>query len=164
LLSFFYLTTKSSLQSAIEKWYADETQHSIIQLSFKQLFDMIMKIIENHPQKDDIKERLKQELTDSIGLCFLGRINRMVNSLMGFVDGIQIGLSVKEEIQMKIELIIKNIMNKKIKKKEAISQMKILFEKVGEEDNITENFKQANLIALEDFDDDDEEEEITTVL
>ena len=163
-MSFFYLTTKSSLQSAIEKWYADETQHSIIQLSFKQLFDMIMKIIENHPQKDDIKERLKQELTDSIGLCFLGRINRMVNSLMGFVDGIQIGLSVKEEIQMKIELIIKNIMNKKIKKKEAISQMKILFEKVGEEDNITENFKQANLIALEDFDDDDEEEEITTVL
>jgi hypothetical protein len=159
----FYDAEKSKkiqLENAIRVWYDDPLKHSIHRLSFKELFDMILTIIENHPQKEDMKERLVMELSDSIGLCFLGRINRMVNSLIGFVDGIFIGLSVKEEVQMKIEIIVNKLIAEKIKKKEAIAEMTELFKDVGEKDNITEDFKRANIDALQDFDDEDDADAI----
>lgn len=150
----------SKLKKSLNRWYNDGNIHSVFQLTFRELFDMIMKIIENHPEKNNIKELMIAELYDAIGLCFLGRINRMINSLAPFVDGIKISISTKEEIQIKIGLIIKKLMDNKIKKKDAFIKMKELFNDVGEKDNITDDFKNSNLEALNDFDDDDEEMEM----
>jgi hypothetical protein len=149
----------SKLKTNLNHWYNDGVRHSVFQLTFKELFDMVMRIIESHPEKNNIKELLITELYDAIGVCFLGRINRMINSLSPFVDGIKISISVKEEVQIKIGIIIKKLMENKIKKKDAIIEMKELFSDVGEKDNITDEFKKANLEALNDFDDDDTIEE-----
>ena len=128
----------------------------------EELFQMIITIIENHPQKKEMKERLKIELTDAIGMCFTGRMNRMVNALVGFVDGIQIGLSVKEELQMRISAIVKKLMDKKIKKKKAKEEMEEMFKEVGENEGVSGNYKTANIMALDDFDDDDDTTTNTT--
>jgi hypothetical protein len=143
-----------SLKMALLQWMEDESRHTVHEFTFKELFTMIMTIVENHEQKENMKERIITELRDSIGLCFTGRINRMVNALVGFVDGIMIGLSEKEEIQMKISIIIKQLMDKKINKETAKEKMTEMFSHVGEKENISDNYKQANLSALDDYDDD----------
>ena len=76
----------------------------------------------------------------------------MINSLSPFIDDIKISISVKEEIQIKIGIIIKKLMNNTIKKKDAILELNELFSGVDEKDNITQSFKDANLEALNDFD------------
>lgn len=141
----------SSLRQNIKRWNNDPTQHSVHRITFKELFGMIMTIIENHLSKDDMKERLITELMESQGLCFTGRINRMVNALVGFMDHIQVGLSVKEETQLKITALIKKLIDKKIKKEKAKEEMMELFSGLGEEDNISDSYKQANLEALDEF-------------
>lgn len=143
------------LEHEIQRWSRDTTTHSVHRLTFMDLFQKIMTIVENHPSKEDMKMRVKTELTDSIGLCFTGRINRLVNALMGFVDGIRVGLSVKEETQLKISAIVKKLMDKKIKKKEAKKEMQELFLGLIEEESITQSYRDANLAALDDFDDDE---------
>jgi hypothetical protein len=151
---------REKLKKQIEKWYSSEETHSVHKCSFKSLFIMIMTIIENHEQKEDVKNRLITELEDSVGLCFTGRINRMVNSLVGFIDNIQVGVSTKEEIQMKISIIIQNLNHKKINKKKAKEEMIEMFSHVSEKDNISNHFKEENLVALDEcFDDDEEEKE-----
>ena len=101
---------------ALLQWLKNINEvHTVHKINFKELFTMIMTIAENHPEKEDIKSRIIMELKDSIGLCFTGRINRLVNALVGFVEGIQVSLSVREEIQMKISMIIKRLTEKKNK-------------------------------------------------
>jgi hypothetical protein len=63
----------------------------------------------NHKEKENLLLRLDQELMDSIGFCFTGCINRLINVLVGFVDGIKVSISYKEEIQMSIQVILKKI-------------------------------------------------------
>lgn len=144
------------LEHEIQKWSRDATTHSVHRLTFMDLFQKIMRIVENHPSKEDMKARIKTELTDSIGLCFTGRINRLVNALVGFVDGIRVGLSVKEETQLNISAIVKKVIDKKTTKKEAKKEMTDLFLSLIEEESITQSYRDANLAALDDFDDDDE--------
>ena len=144
---------KHPLENSINSWCLETQKHSIHILTFYDLFVMIMKIIMNHENKEDLKERLITELTDSKGMCFTGRINRMVNSLVGFIDNIHVSISNKEEIQMRIGAIIKRLIEEKIDKEQAKKEMQALFDNVREDDNITENYKISNLQALEEFDD-----------
>ena len=160
ICNLFKTVNNTKLEANIHLWWNDTSTHSVHKITFSELFTMIMTIIMNHSSKEDMKERLIIELQDSIGLCFTGRINRMVNALVGFMDGIQIGLSVKEETQMRISMIVKRLMDKKIKKEEAKREMEELFEGLGKESNITENYKEANLLALEEFGDDEEDKTI----
>ena len=141
-----------SFKAALIKWIEDKSIHTIHKITFKQLITMIMTIIENHRQKENMKQRLIVELKESVNLCFTGIINRMVNALVGFVDGIYIGLSVKEEIEMKISVLIKQLIDKKINKETVQEQMIEFFSQVGEKDNISDDYKEANLRALDDYD------------
>ena len=48
-------------------------------------------------------------------------------------------------------------MNKKINVNQAKEEMTRIFAEVGEDDGLTDEFKNANLLALDDFDDLDDE-------
>lgn len=93
-----------------------ETKNSSTGYNYKETFELIFTVIcnlifENKFNKDDLLERLQIEINDSVGMCFTGKYNRLVNSLNGILDGVQIGISKNEEIQMEFESIIKK-MNK----------------------------------------------------
>ena len=118
-----YRTNKNKydlLENQLRLWSLDQTVHTVFKLTFKQTFNMIMQIIENHPEKNNIKLLLIEELIDSVGNCFTGRMNRMINSLTLFVEGIKITISVREDVQIKIGVIVKKLIDQKIKKKDAI--------------------------------------------
>lgn len=119
--------TDSRLIKEIMIWNTEDTVHSIHKISFSQLFEKIVRIIIHHEQRVNLTERLKTELTDSIGYCFTGRVNRMVNSLVGIIDGIKVSFSYKEQLLIESQMIIKRLMSKKITFKKAQEEMKEIF-------------------------------------
>lgn len=138
---------------ALLQWMEDTSVHTKHNITFKQLITMIMTIVENHRQKENMKHRLIVELKESVDLCFTGRINRMVNALVGFVEGIYIGLSAKEEIEMKISVLIKQLIDKKTNRETVKEHMVELFSQVGEKENISDDYKEACVKALDDYED-----------
>lgn len=127
VVDFSSLFNDSKLIKEIKIWNTENTVHSIHKISFSQLFEKIVRIIVNHEQKVNLIERLKIELTDSIGYCFTGRVNRMVNSLVGCVEGIKVSFSYKEQILIESQMIIKRLVDKKITFEKAQEEMKEIF-------------------------------------
>ena len=80
-------------------------------VTYKEVMERIWTISENHEHKYEIRTILKDEVLDGLGVCFTGRITRVVNSLCGFIDGIQIGYSVNEQISNGIIAIMRRADN-----------------------------------------------------
>lgn len=126
----------------------DRSIHSNTKITYKKLLERIWQLIKNHEMKNDLIDRLKTEIEDSFGYCFTGRINRLINSLTGFIDDIGITISVKEEVQNEINLVIKKFVEKTVNKEEALKE----FEKIFEGRYLEENYKKSWIEALEDYD------------
>ena len=140
------------LMAEIQKWRQEK--YNVFDLTFGSLFTMVMTIIGGQPEEEtqrNMKQRVLIEMRDSIDKCFMGRFNRLVSSLVGFVEGVSVHLSNKEEIQMKSLLIIKSLKEYSINKEQARQQMLSLLEQFSNEDGITKQIKQGYLSALEDF-------------
>lgn len=73
-------------------------QHTILLLTFAELFGIVWQVIQNHPDGSSIKEVLNQEMTDSICKCFTGRMNRLVNVLNGFDPRVVINITDSDAI------------------------------------------------------------------
>ena len=54
-----------------------------------------------------VKQRMNEEMTDALCMCFTGRLSRLVNSLSGYSDKVNIRISDSEEIG-NIIVIMKN--------------------------------------------------------
>ena len=140
------------LKDAIQEWR--ENPSRVYGLTFSSLFTMVMTIIGGQPDEEtqrNMKQRVLSEMRDAMDKCFMGRINRLVSSLVGFVKGVSVHLSVKEEVQMKSLLIVKALTDQTINKEEAREQMNTLLKEFNEEEGITEQIKQGYLSALEDL-------------
>ena len=144
-------------------------RHSLLSLSYIELLGVIWTVVKNHPQKENLIERLHSEITDSFGKCFTGRINRLVNVLVGYVDGVIVSISLKEEIQMSIQRVMNKftaLFNDKTREdietriidfKNARDEIfKILNEKYDVDTSdpnniISEDYKNSWLSALQDY-------------
>jgi hypothetical protein len=76
-------------------------------ITYKELFYKIWCISEIHIHKHEIRKIIKEEVISGIGYCFTGCITRLVNSLSGFIDGIQIGYSENEQINNTVIMIMR---------------------------------------------------------
>ena len=106
-----FIQRKPYLKSFLIEHFELEAKHSIMHLTYKELFELVWTVIINHKEKSDLLERLKYELEDSFEMCFTGCMNRLINSLVGFVDGVKVSISYKEEIQMSIQRSLEKINN-----------------------------------------------------
>jgi hypothetical protein len=143
----------------VYSWINDTTIHTKTKIRYSDLLVRVWLLIKNHKQKKDFVENVKIELVSSVGMCFTGRINRLVNSLVGFVDGITVGISIKEQLQLEIGKIIAKLSKKEINYDDAVKEITVLFEDpdVVEDKSINTYYKQAWLDALEDYKEDTEE-------
>ena len=62
-----------------------------------------------------------------MGLCFTGRMNRLVNSLSGIVEGIKVSFSIEEQIQLESQQIIERLTEKTITLEKAKEEMVEIF-------------------------------------
>ncbi len=78
--------------------------HMAVGITFKELLLSVWSVIRNHIDKDNILEVLNVEMTDSICKCFTGRISRLINSLNGFDD--RVNITIPDNIQIGNLIII----------------------------------------------------------
>jgi hypothetical protein len=144
---------KYILINCIEAWVGYNDVHTKTNMNYGELLARVWIIIKNHNQKVDFIENVKIEMQDSIGVCFTGRFNRLVNSLVGFVDGATVGISVKEQLQMEIGKLVENLGKEEITYEKCKKQIEDLFNDpdVKEDETITSYYKQSWLDALEDY-------------
>ena len=83
-------------------WCADTAISSVHGITFRELLQRTMVVIEAHEHRVALRSILMQELRSSVGYCFTGRFGRVVNVLSGFVDGVGVTLSPREQMQARI--------------------------------------------------------------
>ena len=143
--------------TTIQNWFASKEIHSLHQITFAQLFEKVVRVIIHHEHKEGLIERLREELTEALGMCFTGRMNRLVNSLSGIVDGIKVSFSIEEQIQLESQQIIERLTNKTITLEKAKEEMLEIFndEEIKNDPQLM-RLKEDYVNALDDFADDDD--------
>ena len=142
--------------TTIQNWFASGEIHSLHQITFAQLFEKVVRVIIHHEHKEGLIERLREELTEAMGLCFTGRMNRLVNSLSGIVEGIKVSFSIEEQIQLESQKIIERLTSKTITLEKAKEEMLEIFNDEDiKKDETLMRLKEDYVNALADFADDD---------
>jgi hypothetical protein len=72
--------------------------HSTLYVTFAELFQVVWKIIQSHPDRNTIKQIMNDEMSDSQCKCFTGRMSRLVNVLNGFDPRVNIKISETDSI------------------------------------------------------------------
>ena len=149
---------KNDIRSTIiEDWFNSTEIHSLHQITFATLFEKVVRIIIHHEHKECLIERLREELTEAMGMCFTGRMNRLVNSLSGIVEGIKVSFSIEEQIQLESQQIIKRLTEKTITLEKAKEEMLEIFNDEDiKKDETLMRLKNDYVNALDDFADDAE--------
>lgn len=104
----------------LKRDFSIESKHSISKLTYQETFKIVWSIIcflinKGDYKAEDLFERLSTDLKESNKVCFTGKYNRLINSLVGVLDGVNVGISLKEEIQLEFGKIIEKL-NKKDEK------------------------------------------------
>lgn len=91
----------------IREWCECDLVHSTHGITFGHLLQMVWTLIQTHEHADTLRAVLKDELEASVGYCFTGRFTRLINVLTGFVDGVGVGISDKEQMQSRIAAVVR---------------------------------------------------------
>jgi Leucine-rich repeat (LRR) protein len=110
------LNTDHILSARIKKIIIEYTnnnnQHVITKMTYAKLFCYVWSFIASSDEETatELKKILSDEVKSSIGMCFIGRLTRLLNVLSGFDPRIKISISDTEQISN----IIINVKNKLI--------------------------------------------------
>jgi len=83
----------------------ETTVHSTLRITFEELLLHVFSRIECNANKEEIKNVLNSEMSDSVCKCFTGRMSRLINCLNGFDDLVSIRISDTEQIGQVIGMI-----------------------------------------------------------
>ena len=80
--------------------YCDDSNamHSIFLITYSDLLIYVWSRITFSANKDEILQVLNQEISDGLCMCFTGRLTRLLNTLVGFYDDIELQISDSEQI------------------------------------------------------------------
>ena len=95
----------SQTKQALAEYCSDTTVHSVLNLTFSEILQMVWNRIRNHPAKGEILTVLDQEMSDALCQCFTGRITRLVNCLNGFDPDVRFTISDAEQLSNLVVLI-----------------------------------------------------------
>ena len=101
-------------KSSILEYCQDNTVHSTLHLTFKELLGYVWKTIEQNEAKGEIKKALNAEMLDASCKCFTGRLSRLLNCLNGFTDLVKIGITDSQQIGNIIVLVKERLEAQKI--------------------------------------------------
>lgn len=115
------ILTKNSKEQIIE-FCNDNTIHTILKITFRDLFELVWQRIKKSEYNHELKLLLNEELMDSQCKCFTGRISRLVNLLNGYYDDINIGISENVQIGTIISKMLKEMKSKDDIKNELLKR------------------------------------------
>jgi hypothetical protein len=86
----------------VEHWYALTMCRKEADCLYKQTLDGLWAMIKSSEHKEELSKRLKEELTESVGMCCEGHLSRLCNVLVGFDDAFTTVVSRGELLQKKM--------------------------------------------------------------
>jgi len=86
------------VKNILLNYCTDEYIHSKLQLKYKEILLPVLDFIKNNVNEKELLNILYQEILDSQGKCFQGRISRTINILNGYHEAININISDNEQI------------------------------------------------------------------
>jgi hypothetical protein len=86
------------LLSIIKLDYSSPSIVSRNGVTYSEILERIWAISEIHEYKNEIRNVLRDEIIAGKDVCFTGKVTRLVNTLSGFVEEVQIGISENEQI------------------------------------------------------------------
>ena len=86
---------------------ADLARHFREDPAYAALARKVLAVVSAHRERDALMAVLAAEVRDGLCTCRSGRVERLVNALNGFVEGVGVGLSRNEELANAI-LVIRN--------------------------------------------------------
>ena len=99
----------------------DDTTHSRLLITYSDLLIYVWSRIIFSDNKDEILQVLNQEINDGLCMCFTGRLTRLLNTLVGFYDDIELQISDSEQIT-NIIMTLKNKFTNEEEIKDAIKK------------------------------------------
>ena len=124
------------------------------------IYQSLLNLIERHFQKNDLNERLLDELIDMSGKCSTGHLSRLINVLQGFETDLQVKvkININDEIYAKIKHLIEKSVINDDKMDEIMEDMLsedktiyINFVKKVINDNIIEIVKEYDNVNINDI-------------
>ena len=82
----------------ILNYCAHSMEHSTFLITYSDLLIYVWSRIIASANTDEIMSVLNQEISDGLCMCFTGRLTRLLNTLVGFYDDIEIQISDSEQI------------------------------------------------------------------
>ena len=82
----------------IKLYCQSEFSHSTYLVSYAELLKYVWSRIEKNKNKDELIKIYDEELYDGMGLCFTGRLTRLLNVLSGYYHDIEIQIGDSEQI------------------------------------------------------------------
>jgi hypothetical protein len=146
-------TTRETMKEYVRDWTNLTTVQGQTNTTYGAMFARVWLLVNSHKQKEDFLVNIRIELEASHGMCFTGKFNRLINSLVGFVDDITVGISSREQLQIEIGKLVEKLSQELISYDDCKAEVKDLFDdpELQGDETITEDYKQAWLDALEDY-------------
>ena len=103
---------KETTKQILFEYMCDTTVHSTLQITFEELLQCVLTVIDSNEHSKEIKEILNQEMLDSQCKCYTGRMSRLVNCLNGYTNKVKVQISDAEQIGYVIQSVA-NELNEK---------------------------------------------------
>jgi hypothetical protein len=101
------LGKRRQLLCVLSNFLSDNTMHCILNVSYAEVFQKVwnrLNFVKDKEVQLQLCQRLFEEIGESEGMCFTGRITRLVNSLVGFYDDIHIQIDESDQIRNYFEM------------------------------------------------------------
>jgi hypothetical protein len=146
-------TARETMKDYVRDWTNLTTVQGQTNMTYGAMFARVWLLVNGHKQQEDFLVNIRIELEASHGMCFTGKFNRLINSLVGFVDGITVGISSREQLQIEIGKLVEKLSQKLISYDDCKQEVKDLFDdpELQGDETITEDYKLSWLDALEDY-------------
>jgi len=86
----------------VEYWYALTMCRKEADCLYKRTLDGLWAMIKTSDHKEELCKRLKEEMTEAVGMCCEGHLSRLCNVLVGFDDAFTTVVSRGEILQQKM--------------------------------------------------------------
>ena len=103
---------KETTKQILFEYMSDTKVHSTLQITFEELLQCVLTVIDSNQHSKEIKEILNQEMLDSQCKCYTGRMSRLINCLNGFTDKVKVQISDVEQIGYVIQSVANELKNK----------------------------------------------------
>jgi hypothetical protein len=90
-------------------WLRETTVHSVHAMTMQELLRLTWRVIRTHESRDVLVRILRDEIVAGRKLCFTGRFSRVLNTFTGFVDGVAVQISDKEQLQGRVAALWKRL-------------------------------------------------------